>query len=123
MTAILVFAFATWFVPAVLWWTIGRLTGFGRAPRYGPRRRTKAHSDGLPRVDTADVREAAARLGSDGHPGIAWADPGQVWPALTIENALLTALLSRRITAADYRHHMADLARRCEPAHPTAGDD
>ncbi|WP_040786413.1 hypothetical protein [Nocardia pneumoniae] len=50
------------------------------------------------------------------------ADPAWVWSALDAENALLAALLARRIDPAEYRARMVRLARRCEPAGPATGD-
>jgi hypothetical protein len=51
-----------------------------------------------------------------------WADRAQVWPALNAENALLAARIAGRLSAAEYRSRIADLARRCEP-HSAAGSE
>jgi hypothetical protein len=53
---------------------------------------------------------------------VAWAAPAQVWPALGIENALLAARLTGRITPVEYRTRMLELARQCEPR-SAAGSD
>ncbi|MBF6135201.1 hypothetical protein IU501_19645 [Nocardia otitidiscaviarum] len=52
-----------------------------------------------------------------------WADRGQVWPALKVENALLAERLAGRLGAADYRRRLAELAWRCEPASDEPASD
>ncbi|WP_068053305.1 hypothetical protein [Nocardia xishanensis] len=59
----------------------------------------------------------------EAEPVLEWADPAQVWSALDAENALLAALLARRIAPAEYRARMIRLARRCEPARPASGEE
>ncbi|MEV6326066.1 hypothetical protein AB0M45_33605 [Nocardia sp. NPDC051787] len=58
----------------------------------------------------------------DAEPVLGWADPARVCSALDAENALLAALLTRRIAPAEYRARMVRLAWRCEPARPAGSD-
>ncbi|RDI43323.1 hypothetical protein [Nocardia mexicana] len=53
---------------------------------------------------------------------VEWRDPARIRPALETENALLAARLAHRITAAEYRESLAELARRCEP-HAESGSE
>jgi hypothetical protein len=50
-----------------------------------------------------------------GLPSVEWTDPRQRQRSLDIEDWLLSELVNGRLTPADYRDHVFDLACRCDP--------
>ncbi|MVU78335.1 hypothetical protein GPX89_13905 [Nocardia sp. ET3-3] len=105
-------AIAAWAVPMMLWWNIA-----GRADET---RRTRAARH---RPEPTPASPADPASPANAHPSVEWADPARIWTALNAENTLLTALLTGLIPRDDYRARMSELARRCEPAQPTKGDE
>jgi len=94
-----------------LWWAVGS----GSDEQGGPGAwsgRTAARSAGP--GTSAEVDDSPPRLPA--RLTVEWADPGQVWRALDVENALLAELRAGRIGRFEYRTRLLALARDCDPA-------
>ncbi|MGV9661449.1 hypothetical protein ACWDUL_16345 [Nocardia niigatensis] len=119
MMASLMFALAAWALPATLWWAAH---GFPTARPAGRHRTEVPGRDPRHRAVVSSVDDDT-RFAALTRQGVSWADPTMVWPALSVENALLSELLAGRLRPDYYRERMTDLARRCEPAEPASGEE
>ncbi|MBF6301335.1 hypothetical protein IU459_27895 [Nocardia amamiensis] len=105
--------------PALLWRAIG--AAIDRTVRDGlPGRYRRDADDTTPSRAPRALSDESDPSVLDAEPG--WTDPARVWSALDAENALLAALLDRRINPAAFRARMVRPTRRCEPAGPATRD-
>ncbi|MET8871473.1 hypothetical protein [Nocardia sp. NPDC004604] len=91
-----------------LWWFVSSGSGEQRGP--GAWSVTRSTDPGT----SAEVDDSPPRLPA--RLTVEWADPGQVWRALDMENALLAELRTSRIGRFEYRTRLFALACDCDPA-------
>ncbi|MFQ6328651.1 hypothetical protein ACLMAL_21250 [Nocardia sp. CWNU-33] len=94
-----------------LWWAVGSGSGEQRGPG-GRSGRIAVRSAGP--GTSAEVDDSPPRLPA--RLTVEWADPGQLWWALEVENALPAELPAGRIGRFEYRTRLLALARECDPA-------